>query len=94
MVIITKEARPGMLHDIYTHETLVKAAVKRWEHELAIRRTLAELPRRPGIARRAARRGGRLLIRMGARLMAYGADRPSRVRDLRPYVAPTSFSQN
>jgi hypothetical protein len=85
-----------MLHDIYTHEMLAKAAVKRWEHELAIRRTLGEQARRPSLARRAAHSGGRLLVRVGARLIAYGAGRAGHIgsSELRPYTAPTSFSQN
>jgi hypothetical protein len=57
-------------------------------HEIAAQRALAALPCGPGLARRTARRSGRVLIRMGAWLMAYGAERA------RPHTAPVWFSQN
>jgi hypothetical protein len=77
-----------MLHDIYLHEMLASTATTASKREIANLRALAALPRRPGIVRRVARRSGRVFIRVGAWLMAYGADRS------RPYAAPTSFSQN
>ncbi|MBX0328747.1 hypothetical protein K2Z83_13785 [Oscillochloris sp. ZM17-4] len=85
-----------MLHDTYLHERLARAAGEPSKREIATRLAIAELRLRPGLARRAARRGGRLLIRAGAWLMAYGAGREARLRRsaLRTHPSVTTCSRN
>jgi hypothetical protein len=85
-----------MLHDIYLHEMLARAAANPGKHEIANQRALAELPRPPRLSQQFARRGGWLLIRAGVWLFAYGAGRDGRLRlsDLQPHPTATTFSQN
>jgi hypothetical protein len=85
-----------MLHDSYVHEKLAQQAAQISRRERAVAQALAALPQRPPAARRLARLSGRALIAVGARLLAYGAGRPARLRpsDLPAYNSARLYSQN
>ena len=78
------------MRDLYLHEQLRHLPDGR---HTRTRAPGDEGPRR-SLLRRVARLAGRACIGLGARLLAFGGERPRGQVQLAPYLGPTNYSRN